>query len=135
MCVFFFFQAEDGIRDPLVTGVQTCALPIYAEVIAHLIAAHYGGELAEAVRAAYRELEGHFAFVAMALDEPRVLVGARKECPLVIGRGDGEQFVASAVPAFLAETRRVQVIENGEVVRLTPAGVTITTAEIGRAHV
>ena len=55
-----------------------------------------------------RELEGHYAFVAMSLDEPEVLVGARKECPLVVGRGEGEQFIASAVPAFLAHTRRVQ---------------------------
>jgi glucosamine--fructose-6-phosphate aminotransferase (isomerizing) len=100
-----------------------------AEVIAHLIAEHYQGDLAEAVRSAYRELEGHFAFVAMTLDEPRALVGARKECPLIIGRGDGEQFVASAVPAFLAETRRVQVIQNGEIVSLTPDGVEITTAD------
>ena len=76
-----------------------------AEVIAHLIAAHYDGDLAEAVRGAYAELEGHYAFVAMSLDEPEVLVGARKECPLIVGRGEGEQFVASAVPAFLAETR------------------------------
>jgi glutamine---fructose-6-phosphate transaminase (isomerizing) len=98
-----------------------------AEVIAHLIAARYAGDLADAVRAAYAELEGHYAVVAMSLDEPEVLVGARRECPLVVGRGDGEQFVASAVPAFLAETRRVQYVENGEIVVLTPEGVTITT--------
>ncbi len=73
-----------------------------AEVIAHLIAECYAGDLADAVRAAYAQLEGHYAFVAMSLDEPDVLVGARKECPLVIGRGEGEQFIASAVPAFLA---------------------------------
>ena len=79
-----------------------------AEVIAHLIASHYDGDLADAVRAAYAELEGHYAFVAMSLDEPEVLVGARSECPLIVGRGEGEQFVASAVPAFLAQTRRVQ---------------------------
>jgi glucosamine--fructose-6-phosphate aminotransferase (isomerizing) len=99
-----------------------------AEVIAHLIAERYAGDLADAVRAAYAELEGHYAFVAMSLDEPDVLVGARKECPLIIGRGEGEQFVASAVPAFLAETRRVQHLENGEIVVLRPEGVTITTA-------
>jgi glucosamine--fructose-6-phosphate aminotransferase (isomerizing) len=100
-----------------------------AEVIAHLIAEHYAGDLADAVRAAYAELEGHYAFVVMSLDEPGVLVGARKECPLVVGRGDGEQFVASAVPAFLAQTRRVQYVENGEIVVLTRDGVTITTPE------
>ena len=68
------------------------------------------------MRAAYAELEGHFAFVAMTLDEPDVLVGARKECPLIIGRGEGETFLASAIPAFLRETRNVQYIENGEIV-------------------
>jgi glucosamine--fructose-6-phosphate aminotransferase (isomerizing) len=97
-----------------------------AEVIAHLISELYAGDLAEAVRAASAQLEGHFAFVAMSLDEPDVLVGARRECPLVVGRGDGEQFLASAVPAFLAETRSVQFLENGEIVVLRPDGVTIT---------
>jgi glucosamine--fructose-6-phosphate aminotransferase (isomerizing) len=99
-----------------------------AEVIAHLIAAHYVDDLADAVRAAYAELQGHYAFVAMSLDEPQVLVGARKECPLIIGRGEGEQFVASAVPGFLAETRQIQYLENGEIVVLRPEGVQIMTA-------
>ena len=99
-----------------------------AEVIAHLIAECYDGDLPAAVRAAYAQLEGHYAFVAMSLDEPELLVGARKECPLVIGRGEGEQFVASAVPAFLAETRRVQYLENGEIVVLRPDEVLIATA-------
>jgi glutamine---fructose-6-phosphate transaminase (isomerizing) len=98
-----------------------------AEVIAHLIASHYDGDLADAVRAAYRELEGHYAFVAMSLDEPHTLVGARRECPLIVGRGEGEQFVASAVPAFLAHTRRVQFLDNDEIVVLGLDGVTITT--------
>jgi len=100
-----------------------------AEVIAHLIAEHYAGDLADAVRASYAELEGHYAFVAMSVDEPDVLVGARKECPLVVGRGEGEQFIASAVPAFLAQTHRVQYVENGEIVVLRGEGVTITTSQ------
>src|SRR4051794_36887732 len=96
-----------------------------AEVIAHLISHHLAsGDLADAVRAAYADLDGHFAFVAMRRDEPEVLVGARKECPLVVGRGEGETFLASAIPAFLRETRRVQFIENGEIVVITPEDVT-----------
>jgi glucosamine--fructose-6-phosphate aminotransferase (isomerizing) len=96
-----------------------------AEVIAHLISHHLAtGDLVEAVRAAYADLDGHFAFVAMRRDEPDVLVGARKECPLVVGRGDGETFLASAIPAFLRETHRVQYIENGEIVLITPEGAT-----------
>ncbi|HWY17977.1 MAG TPA: glutamine--fructose-6-phosphate transaminase (isomerizing) [Solirubrobacteraceae bacterium] len=98
-----------------------------AETIAHLIASHYDGDLPDAVRAAYAELQGHYAFVAMSLDEPETLVGARRECPLIVGRGEGEQFVASAVPAFLAQTRRVQFLDNDEIVVLRPESVTITT--------
>jgi glucosamine--fructose-6-phosphate aminotransferase (isomerizing) len=94
-----------------------------AEVIAHVISRHYDGDLPAAVQAAYGELVGHFAFVAMAADEPGVLVGVRRECPLVVGRGDGEQFLASAVPAFLEHTREVQFIEDGEMVVLRPGGV------------
>jgi glutamine---fructose-6-phosphate transaminase (isomerizing) len=107
-----------------------------AETIAHLVASHYDGDLADAVRAAYAELRGHYAFVAMSLDEPETLVGARRECPLIVGRGEGEQFVASAVPAFLAHTRRVQFLDNDEIVVLRPGGVTVTTpagAELERA--
>ncbi|MCW2999003.1 MAG: glmS, partial [Solirubrobacterales bacterium] len=62
---------------------------------------------------------------AMTLDEPGTLVGARLECPLIIGRGDGETFLASAIPAFLKETRDVQYIENGELVVITADGATI----------
>jgi glucosamine--fructose-6-phosphate aminotransferase (isomerizing) len=95
-----------------------------AEVIAHLVSFHMAqGSLVGAVRAAYAELEGHYAFVAMSADEPDTLVGARKECPLIVGRGDGEQFLASAIPAFLPYTRDVQYIENEEIVVVTPGGV------------
>jgi glucosamine--fructose-6-phosphate aminotransferase (isomerizing) len=101
-----------------------------AEVIAHLVAHHLAsGSLLEAVRAAYNELEGHYAFVALALDEPDTLVGARKECPLIVGRGDGETFLASAIPAFLRETRKVQYIENGEIVEITPEGTSFVLAD------
>jgi glutamine---fructose-6-phosphate transaminase (isomerizing) len=101
-----------------------------AEVIAHLIAHHYAqGNLVDAVRAAFAELRGHYAFVAMSADEPGVLVGARRECPLIVGRGDGEQFIGSAIPAFLRETRQVQYINDDEIVVLGPDGVEFLSAD------
>jgi glucosamine--fructose-6-phosphate aminotransferase (isomerizing) len=102
-----------------------------AEVIAHLVSRHLegGNALVDAVRLAYARLRGHYAFVAVAADEPGVIVAARKECPLVIGRGDGEQFVASAIPAFLAHTRRVQLIENDEIVVVSADDVSFMRAD------
>ena len=99
-----------------------------AEIVAHLIEERYDGDLTEAVRAAFAELRGHYAFVAMHADHPDVLAAAREECPLIAGLGDGETFLASAIPAFLAETREVMTVENGEVVTIGPGGVEITDA-------
>jgi glucosamine--fructose-6-phosphate aminotransferase (isomerizing) len=81
------------------------------------------------VRASFAELRGHYAFVAMHADEPGRLVGARRECPLVAGVGEGETFLASAIPAFLAETREAVMIENDEIVTIDSAGIGITDAD------
>src|SRR4029079_6622314 len=102
-----------------------------AEVGDCRVAEHYDGDLAEAVRAAYNELRGHYAFVAMSADEPDVLAGARKECPLIVGRGEGEQSLASAIPAFLEHTRRVQYINDDEIVAISPEGVRFMPAAGG----
>ena len=102
-----------------------------AEVVAHLVERHYDGNLTEAVRAVYQELEGHFAFVVVHGDHPEELVGARVQCPLLVGVGDGEMFLASAATAFLRETRKIQLIEDGEIVSITPAGATFTSVEDG----
>jgi glucosamine--fructose-6-phosphate aminotransferase (isomerizing) len=99
-----------------------------AEVVAHLVAEHYDGDLIEAVRLAFNELRGHYAFVAVAADEPDLIVAARKECPMVIGVGEGETFVASAIPAFLRETRNVQVVENDEIVAIRAEGTQFYSA-------
>ena len=95
-----------------------------AEIVAHLIERHYDGDLTAAVGAAFAELRGHYAFVAMHADHPTTLVAARLECPLVVGLGEGETFVASAIPAFLAETRTVQYVGNGELITIEPGGAT-----------
>jgi glucosamine--fructose-6-phosphate aminotransferase (isomerizing) len=117
------------LRDRLTAEGARFTSETDAEVVAHLIASHYDGDLIAAVRDAYAELEGHYAFVAMAGDEPELLVGARKECPLIVGRGEGEQFLASAIPAFLKETRRVQQINNDEIVAITPEGARFFTSD------
>jgi glucosamine--fructose-6-phosphate aminotransferase (isomerizing) len=100
-----------------------------AEIVAHLIEKHYDGDLTEAVRAAFGELRGHYAFVAMHAEHPQTLVAARQECPLIVGLGDDETFVASAIPAFLAETRTVLGLKNGEIVTVDPDGARITDAD------
>jgi glucosamine--fructose-6-phosphate aminotransferase (isomerizing) len=82
--------------------------------------------LAEAVRRALARLEGAFALVVVSADAPGTLVAARQFSPLVVGLGQGEQFLASDIPALLAETRRVVVLEDGDVATLTAAGVTFT---------
>jgi len=96
-----------------------------AEVLPHLIARHYAGDLTAAVLATLPLLAGHYAFVAMHADEPGRLVATRHECPLVVGVGDGEQFLASAIPAFLNETRDVIYPEDGEVVVVETGGVRV----------
>jgi glucosamine--fructose-6-phosphate aminotransferase (isomerizing) len=94
-----------------------------AEVVAHLIEKHLSHpevSLAEATRLAYLELRGHYAFIAISVDEPHTIVGARKECPLVVGVGDGEHFIASAIPAFLRETRTIKLVNDDEIVIVRP---------------
>ncbi len=118
-----------ALKDELVAEGARFTSETDAEVIAHLVARHVSGGLLEGVRMAYAQLRGHYAFVAMSADEPGLLVGARKECPLIVGRGDGEQFIASAIPAFLRETRQIQYIGDDEIVILRPEGVGFMTAE------
>jgi glutamine---fructose-6-phosphate transaminase (isomerizing) len=102
-----------------------------AEVVVHLIERQYEGNLVDAVRAAYAQLEGHFAFVAIHHDHPGLLVGARFQCPLVVGLGRGETFLASSIAAFLTETRQVQFIEDHEVVAITPEGASFYSVDDG----
>jgi glutamine---fructose-6-phosphate transaminase (isomerizing) len=105
-----------------------------AEIVAHLIERHYEGDLTDAVRGAFEDLRGHYAFVAMHADHPDLLVGARQECPLIVGLGEGEAFLASAIPAFLAATRRVLLVENGEIVTVDSEGATITAPDGRRVN-
>ncbi len=94
------------------------------EVLAHLIAEHYRGDLEAALRAALAEARGAYAVVAMHQDED-VLVAARTVSPLVVGLGEGENFLASDVPALLPYTRRVVFLEDGEMAVVRREGVEV----------
>jgi glucosamine--fructose-6-phosphate aminotransferase (isomerizing) len=117
------------LKDALVASGHTFTSETDAEVVVHLIEQNYDGDLVEAVRATNGQLEGHFAFVVIHHDHPDLLVGARRQCPLVVGVGDGEMFLASSIAAFLRDTRKVQLIDDGEVVAITPQGSRFFNAE------
>ncbi|MFI9269259.1 glutamine--fructose-6-phosphate transaminase (isomerizing) [Kitasatospora sp. NPDC052896] len=96
------------------------------EVVAHLLAEAYQGDLAEAMRAVCRQLDGAFTLVAVHADAPGVVVGARRNSPLVVGRGAGENFLASDVAAFIAHTREAVELGQDQVVELRADAVTVT---------
>jgi glutamine---fructose-6-phosphate transaminase (isomerizing) len=96
------------------------------EVVAHLVERYYDGNLAKAVRRAARDIEGSFAVVLLAQDEPGVIVAARRHSPLVIGVGEGENFLASDVAAFLKHTRNVIYADDDTVAVVTRDSVKIT---------
>jgi len=99
------------------------------EVLPHLIARAYQGDLVEAIRAIIPMIAGHYAFVAAHADEPGRLVGTRYECPLVVGVGADESFLASAIPAFLHETREIINLDDGDIVVLDADGVHVLAAD------
>ncbi len=99
------------------------------EVVAHLLADEFPrcGDLAEAMRRVCRRLEGAFTLVAVHADQPDVVVGARRTSPLVVGLGDGENFLGSDVAAFIAHTRDAVELGQDQVVELRRGGVIVTT--------
>jgi glucosamine--fructose-6-phosphate aminotransferase (isomerizing) len=99
------------------------------EVAAVLLGHEYrsnGGDLVEAFRATVNRLEGAFTLLAVHKDHPGLVVGARRNSPLVIGIGEGENFLASDVAAFVEHTRHALAIGQDEIVAITPSGVEVT---------
>ncbi|HET9435986.1 MAG TPA: glutamine--fructose-6-phosphate transaminase (isomerizing) [Candidatus Limnocylindrales bacterium] len=96
------------------------------EALAHLVEESYDGDLADAVRAALRQVEGAYAIVVMHREEAGRLVGARQDVPLVVGLNGEETFIASDVAAILAHTNRVVYLEEGDVADVRPTGVVVT---------
>ena len=98
------------------------------EVISHLLDEHVtaGMPLSDAVRKAVSQLRGSYAFLAVSDAEPGTVVGVRLNCPMVVGMGQGEYFLASDLTAFLTHTRDVLFLEDGEMVVATPKGIRVT---------
>ncbi len=107
------------------------------EVVAHLLAEEHaaGGDLAAAMRRVCGRLEGAFTLVAVHADAPDVVVGARRNSPLVVGVGEGENFLASDVAAFIAHTRSAIELGQDQVVELRRDGVTVTNFDGSAASV
>ena len=121
------------LRERLREGGHVFSSETDAETVSHLIEEYYDGDLVAATRLAFNELEGHFAFVAIHRDHPGLLVGARHQCPLVVGIGAGETFLASNAAAFLRETREVHFPEDGDLVAITREGAAFVRAADGSA--
>jgi glucosamine--fructose-6-phosphate aminotransferase (isomerizing) len=95
------------------------------EVIAHLIHSMYRGDLFECVRGAVKQLHGAYAVAVMHKEQPHVVVGARQGSPLVVGVGDGKNYLASDTLALSGSTERFVFLEEGDVAELTPHAINI----------
>jgi glucosamine--fructose-6-phosphate aminotransferase (isomerizing) len=109
------------------------------EVISHLVERYYfdeaGHDLEQAVRLALQKVTGAYAIAVVSSEQPDVLIGARLGGgPLIVGVGDGEQFLASDIPAILKHTRRVLILDEGEIASLNPGGVSISTIDGTPVH-
>ena len=115
-----------ALRDDLQADNVHMSSDTDTEVVAHLLARAYNGSLSDAMRAVCQRLEGAFTLVAVHADEPDVVVGARRNSPLVVGLGDGENFLGSDVAAFISHTRRAMELGQDQVVEIRRDGVVVT---------
>ena len=93
------------------------------EVVAHLMAAYYDGDFEETVKRVLRVIEGSYSLVFMCAKEPEKIICTKKDNPLVIGLGEGENFIASDIPAIIAKTRRTFIMSDGEIATVTKESV------------
>ena len=99
------------------------------EVVAHLLDSLYEGDLLEAVKKLLKIIKGAYALGMMSISEPDRIIAARKESPLIVGLGKGENFIASDIPAILKYTRDVYLIKNNEIVEIKKDSVKIMDTE------
>jgi glucosamine--fructose-6-phosphate aminotransferase (isomerizing) len=117
------FQA---LRDRLIKSDHTFTSETDTEVVAHLLEEAYQGNLGDAVRDTLGQLVGAYALVVTSMDEPDVIVGAKMSSPLIVGLGDGENLLASDIPAVLQRTRTFVPVSEGQVVEVRSDSVRLT---------
>jgi len=113
-------ENHEALRASLQARGYVFASQTDTEVIAHLIDSHYDGDLFEALKATVRQLQGAYAIAAICRDEPHRVVGARAGSPLILGVGQGENFLASDAMALAGVTDQIVYLEEGDVVDLQP---------------
>ena len=116
-----------SLKDELAVEGAEFSSDTDTEILAHLIAREYDGDLVEAVRKTVALSDGAYAMVVMSRLEPRKIVAVRKISPLVVGLGDGETYLASDIPAVLHRTRDFMIIEDDELVVVTEDGASVET--------
>ncbi len=117
------------LQAELVARGHTYTSDTDTESVAHLLSdlrKSNNGDLSAAMREAVKSLRGSFTLLAIHSDAPDIIVGVRRNSPLVVGLGDGENFLASDVAAFIDYTKRAVELGQDEVVTITPAGIEIT---------
>ena len=116
-----------ALRASLLASGHTFKSETDTEVLSHLIETHYNGDLVTAIRHTLAQVQGAFALGVISSDMPETLVFARNGAsPLIVGLGEGEMYVASDIPAMLQYTRKIVVLEEGEVVVVNREGYALT---------
>ena len=117
------------LKEELITQGYVFKSETDTEVISHLVAREYQGDIVKTVQKVVTFLRGAFALGVLTEHEPNKLVAVRQASPLIIGVGDGENFIGSDIPAILKYTRKVYILEDGEMAVLTNDAVELMTIE------
>lgn len=111
------------LKEKLIAKGQKFSSDTDTEIVAHLFADFYEGDMEEAVKKVLKTIEGSYSLVFMCAAEPDKLICTKKDNPLIIGLGEGENFIASDIPAIIAKTRRTYIMSDGEIASVTKDGV------------
>lgn len=107
------------LKEKLIAKGQKFSSDTDTEIVAHLFADFYEGDMEEAVKKVLKTIEGSYSLVFMCAAEPDKLICTKKDNPLIIGLGEGENFIASDIPAIIAKTRRTYIMSDGEIATVT----------------